>query len=255
MFWLLLVMAFEFSPPAGKAGGMLAGAAVADWQNSFVLNPALVMEADRFQTGLVYSRPYGLDHVDWGRICAVLGRERWSGGVSINSLSFADYRESDLQLNLGIEPAARVTAGLGVHLMVRDMGRFGIDAVPAFDLGVNWQTGVLCLGAAGFRLNLPRFGNGDELPLRLVLAGSLRPVETLLLALDVSRAGEEESVAFGMEFCLIPPIDLRIGVGYEPLSYGAGLGVRVGFLQVDYSYRFHPQLKETHILGMQASWL
>mgnify|MGYP003681881136 CR=1 FL=1 len=250
----MLATAFEFLVPTGNAGGMIAGGAVADWQNLFLQNPALIMEAERFQAGLAYSRPYGLDCVDWGRICAVVRKERWGSGVGFGSLSFGNYRESDLQLNFGVEPIKQVKAGLGMHLMAVDIGRYGVDVVPAFDLGFAWQAGVFRLGAAGFRTNLPRFRNGDELPGRFVLAGAMRPVETLVLALDLSREGGKESAAFGMDFRLVPPLELRIGVGYEPLLYAAGFGIRVGVFKIDYAYRFHPQLKETHIFGMQAAW-
>ncbi len=251
---LSLIAAFEYQPAGGKADAMLAGGAVADWRNLFAYNPALFAEGGRYQVGAAYSRPYGLHGVDWGRVCGVVARNRWAGGVSISSLSLDAYRETDLQLNLGVSPVAGMTVGLGIHWLAVGMGSHGADGVPAFDLGFAWSSGVFRLAAACSRVNVPRFDNGDELPWVLLVAASVEPVEALLLALDVRRVQSEESAAFGMEFRLIPPLHLRVGGGVRPLTYGAGLGINVGILTVDYSYRFHPQLKETHVIGMWASW-
>jgi hypothetical protein len=43
-------------------------------------------------------------------------------------------------------------------------------------------------------------------------------------------------------------------VGVAPLRYAAGLGATVGPLGFEYAYEFHPQLKETHVLGLRAAW-
>jgi hypothetical protein len=87
-----------------------------------------------------------------------------------------------------------------------------------------------------------------------LLAGSWRPVDDLLLALDLSRERSDEDAAFGAEFRLVPQLGLRIGVGVAPLRYAAGLGAEVGPLGFEYAYQFHPKLKETHVLGLRAAW-
>ena len=107
---------------------------------------------------------------------------------------------------------------------------------------------------AGCCLNSPRWREGTELPSRVVLAGSWRPVDDLLLALDLSRQSSDEDAAFGAEFRLVPQLGLRFGVGVNPLRYAAGLGATVGPLGLEYAYEFHPQLKETHVLGLRAAW-
>ena len=87
-----------------------------------------------------------------------------------------------------------------------------------------------------------------------MLAGSWRPIDDLLLALDLGREGDDEDAAFGAEFRLVPQLGLRLGVGVAPLRYAAGLGAAVGPLGFDYAYQFHPTLKETHVLGLRAAW-
>jgi hypothetical protein len=252
--FLLLLSAFEFPGCTGRSSAMLAGAAVPDGQHSFFLNPALSVDDERFQAGICYSRPYGLPGLSWGRACGGWSSERLAAGFGISALGIDRYSEEDVEVVLGGTPMPSVAVGLGVHaLMVMASQDYG-DFAPAFDAGVCWRSDRVRIGAAGLRLNSPRWREGTEIPPRFVLAGSWRPVDDLLLALDLSRERGDEDAAFGAEFRLVPQLGLRLGVGAAPLRYAAGLGAAVGPLELDYAYQFHPQLKETHVLGLRAAW-
>jgi hypothetical protein len=233
---------------------MLAGAAVPDGQHSFFLNPALSVNDERLQAGICFSRPYGLQGLSWGRVCGGWSSERLAAGFGISALGLDHYGEEDAEVVVGGAPIPQVAVGLGIHaLMVRAGQGYG-DFAPAFDAGVCWRSGRIRVGAAGLRLNSPRWRDGTDLPLRIVLGGLWRPVDDLLLALDLSRERSDEDAAFGAEFRLVPQLGLRIGVGVVPLRYAAGLGAEVGPLGFEYAYQFHPKLKETHILGLRVAW-
>jgi len=245
----LLAAAFEFSAGSPESWAMLAGSAASDWQAFSCMNPAAVCAAGRFGAGAAYCQPFRLEGVNWARASAGASRGRWAAGLAAASLFSSGYHENDWQVAFGGRPLSSLSVGIGVHLLtVASM------AAPAFDAGVVWETGNLRVGASGMRVNVPRFANGDELPLRLTLGASARPVPPLLLCLDLSREGRTETAALGAEFNLVPPLDLRAGASYEPLTYGLGFGVHVGFATLDYAYRFHPQLKETHLIGVSAAW-
>jgi len=251
---LLLLSAFEFPGLVGRSSAMLAGAAVADGQHSFFLNPALVVADCRFQTGVCYSRPYGLPGLAWGRVCGSWSSDNVAAGVGFSSLGLDRYGEHDAQVVVGGTPIRSIAVGLGIHaLIVSDSPNSG-DMVPAFDAGVCWQSDRVRVSAAGLRLNSPRWREGTEIPVRMVLAGSWYPVDEVLLALDISRERGEEDAAFGAEFRPVRQLGLRLGVGVVPLRYAAGLVATVGPVQFEYSYQFHPTLKESHVLGLRAAW-
>jgi hypothetical protein len=251
---LLLLSAFEFPGYSGRSSAMLAGAAVPDGQHSFILNPALSMDADRVQTGVVYSRPYGLPGLAWSRICAGWSSQRLAAGLGLSGLSLDRYRERDVQVVVGGMPAPGFAVGLGMHALIIEAGPNLSDFVPAFDAGVCWRSGRIRAGAAGLRLNSPRWRDGSELPPRLVLAGSWQPVDEVMLAIDVGRERSDEDAAFGAEFRLTPQLGLRFGVGAAPLRFAAGLGARAGPVGFEYAYQFHPVLKESHVFGLRAAW-
>ncbi len=254
LFWAMLLASFEFAPATGRVGSMLAGAAVTEWQSSFCLNPALAGHAEQYFAGATYCRPYGLAGLDWFHAGIGTNQGRWSGGVSIGSLSLDRYRETEIRLEVAAVPVASLALGAAARTLINDAERRGTDVVGAFDIGACWYQGTFGFGGVASAVNEPVFDSGDKKPLQLVLGAALRPVEQLLLALDVRRTGPDEGAAFGIEFNLVPPLDLRVGIGYEPLVYATGVGLHVNPVSVDYAYRFHPQLKETHVVGLALQW-
>jgi hypothetical protein len=251
---LLLLSAFEFPGLSGRSSAMLAGSAVDDGQHSFFLNPALGVDEGRFHAGVCYSRPYGLPGLTWGRACGGWSSGRLAAGLGFSTLSLDRYGEQDVEVVVGGTPIPSVAVGLGIHALFLMAGPEYGDFAPSFDAGACWRSGRVRIGAAGLRLNSPRWREGTELPVRVVLAGSWQPVDDLLLALDLSRERSDEDAAFGAEFRLVPQLALRFGVGVAPLRYAAGLGASIGPLGFEYACEFHPQLKETHVLGLRAAW-
>jgi hypothetical protein len=250
----LLLSAFEYPGFAGRSSAMLAGAAVADGQHSFFLNPALVVADCRFQAGASYSRPYGLPGLAWGRVCGSWSSENVAAGASLSALGLDRYGEQDAQVVVGGTPIRSMAIALGIHALIVSNSLYYSDIVPAFDVGFCWRSSRVRVGAAGLRLNSPRWQDGTELPTRMVLAGSWYPVDDVLLAVDVSRERGEEDAAFGAEFRPIPQLAFRLGVGVAPIRYAAGLEATVGPLGLEYAYQFHPTLKESHVLGLRAAW-
>jgi len=251
---LLLLSAFEYPGHAGRSAAMIAGAAVPDGQHPFFLNPALCVTRSRLLAGACYSRPYGLPGLSWGRVSGAWSSGRLAAGAGFSALGLEHYGEQDAEVVFAGSPLPEVAVGLAVHALVISAVRGYGDVVPSVDAGACWQSGPVRIGAAGLRVNSPRWREGGELPTRLVVAGSWLPVDDLLLALDLSREGEDEDAAFGAEFRLVPQLGLRLGVGAAPFRYAAGVGAVVGPLGFDYAYQFHPQLKETHVLGLHAAW-
>jgi hypothetical protein len=251
---LLLFSAFEFPGYAGRSTAMLAGAATSDGQHSFFLNPALIVDGDRVLVAIGYSRPYGLPGLSWSSGCGAWSSGRFACGLGFSALSLDRYGEQDAQAVVGGTPMPGVAVGLGIHALLLRAGQDYDDAVPSLDAGACWRLGRTRIGAAGLRLNSPRWRDGTQPPSRFVLAGSWLPVDDLLLAIDLSRERGDEDAAFGAEFRLVPQLGLRLGVGAVPLRYAAGIGAAVGSLGFDYAYQFHPQLKETHVLGLRAAW-
>lgn len=233
---------------------MLAAGAGDDWRHSLSHNPALVRRCGQSGFAAAYCRPFGLEGVDWMQVAAAGRRGRWAGAAYAAGVSMGRYREIAAGLVAGWEPFDSLLTGTATRLLMVETARRTADVVPALDVGVNWRHGRLTLGCSVLSVNEPKFEDGEVVPFRSLLSASLRPTPELLLALDLSRTGSDETMAFGIEFNLASPLDLRVGVGYEPLVYGAGVGVHIGPVSVDYSYRYHSRMQETHVIGLAAEW-
>ena len=251
---LALLGAFEFVCPGGPASAMLAGGAVPDWRHGLTLNPALAGPDHVVGGAAMHARPYGLDGLSWGRAGVNWQGRSLSVSAATASLALGSYGENDVQVCLAGSPVRQTRIGIGAHALIERMGRAGSDVVPAVDVGGSYSVGTLMLGAAALGLNAPRWRDGTDLAAKVVVSGAWRPVPTLLLALDITRQEAAERAAFGVEFRIIPQAGLRFGVATEPLQYAGGVGLEIGPVMVDYAWRFHPQLKGTHIIGLTGAW-
>ncbi len=233
---------------------MIAGGAVDDWRNAFCHNPAFVTYNGRVGMFVEYCRPFGLSGVDQLQL-AVSGKQgRWAVAAYGSRTSLARYQEIATSVVVGYSPVDSLAVGTAGRFLTAETFGSTMDAVVSFDLGASWRRGVYAIAASALGVNEPRFANGDVVSLRPNLSFSFRPAIHLLLAFDVSKSNSDEQMAFGMELNIAPPLDLRVGIGYKPLFYGAGIGLRTGVISVDYSYRYHTRLQETHFLGLTAAW-
>jgi hypothetical protein len=247
-----LLAAFELSPLSGRAAGMTAGTAVADWQNALTLNPASAGVAARLVGAAHYEQPFGLEGLR--SVGAGLGASLSHLAViaGLRDVGLSGYDELDAAAAVALKAGAFGCFGLGAHALATTDGAGTLHVAPAFDAGGCWNVGPVRLAVAGMRLNGPTLGTAGSVPMLLVLGAAWRPVPDLLLAADIAREGGDEEVRAGAEFDIIPALGLRAGVGTAPLRLSAGLGASVGPLGLDYTFRFVPTLGTSHQVGIRA---
>lgn len=231
----------------------MAGTAVRDWRHASSDNPALLTSAIRPAISLSATRPYSLPGLYSGSFEFVQPTRPAYLSAGIKTTVVPRYQEHDVSLSAATSFACSLAVGVRLQMLAVTGSLQGADAIGALDAGLLWYRGPVAIGASALRVNCPRFRCGDELPLRLLAGFSWRPVPEVLVAVDAER-GQEERLLAGMEISLLPALALRLGLTSEPLTYAAGVGIRLARQQADYSCRFHPQLGPTHVLGITMSW-
>ncbi len=254
MFFLFLISAFDFVVLNGMASGLGAGAGVSDWRNALVFNPASAVYISKIVGTLVYTRPYGLEGLDCLRTDAGFRVNRFGIVVGMQSVGTTGYNEYDISSGFGFGIVKGFTGGVGVHTLIRNIPGYGLDLVPAFDCGVLGQSSTVRFGAAVLRLNKPELDNGDVLMPKFRCGISWEPVKVALLAVDFEKHDEIERLMSGIELRIFPELKVRVGFETAPWCLRAGLGLNLNWLNVDYGYHYHPEIGDTHIIGMSFSW-
>jgi hypothetical protein len=153
--------------------------------------------------------------------------------------------------------------GASAKALMQDLaGDRGMAA--AMDLGARWSSPVKGLNAG---LGLRNFGSqlsGADLPQRIAggLAytlgmGSGRSASLLADAILAPREGSNETRALaGAEVHLAAPLALRAGWQFgaegSPTGFTGGLGVKLGFLGLDYAYSAAGSLAGSHQMALTA---
>jgi hypothetical protein len=250
---LLLLGAFEFPVPLGAGASLSAGAAMRDLGSGLVLNPALLVSCGKLQAIAACASPHGLDGVRWVGAGAGSRLGRLAVGGSVSRLSFGDYAETEAGIVLAAEPWARLGVGVGARYLGTSFPG-ALAAAPALDVGVVWTADAIRLGAAVRSLNMPELQVGQPLGPVLRAGAAWEPVDALSLAIDYTREPGIESAAAGVEFRLARVLAARVGVGFAPLHYSAGLVVGTGAVAAVYAFQYNPSLGATHVFGVEGCW-
>lgn len=250
---LILLASFESGLPLGGSAAMLAGNAHPDWRHALTHNPSLASDAPRWAVTAGYSRPYGLAGVNQARLAGAAGFGRWSVVAGVGQLGFDRYYEREFGLAGAFRLSRGVTFGAAGNLLAVSSSPVSSDAAVALDAGVTLGAGRYRFAAAAARFNRPRFAHGDELPAQLRCGLVAEPLEDLAAALDIGWDGTDAELALGLELRLLPQLAARCGGSYPPLGYAAGLGLSAGPVTADYAFRYHAQLRDSHILGLSLS--
>jgi hypothetical protein len=235
----------------GKASGM-GGAftAVADdatavgWNSAGLGNlqagSVSVMNTDLYGLGIAHSyltvtvpnRKFGTVGLSWERVnCSpALGYGYLEDKLTLavgKKVSFLPW-DSNLGVSLNYYSTELDSAAL-------DNARSGLGVSIAF-LGKvkDWLAVGISAGDLASSIKSDETSEKENLPVMLSLGVSVRCLNRLLLAADVHDLVHSPQISAGAEYSLSH--DLAVRVGLKPETITAGIGVKRGTLNFDYSY-------------------
>ncbi len=274
----LLLLAILLSPAPGRAAfqfqdvgarpAAMGGAfcAVADDAHGPHYNPAGMVQVQSRKVTLNTARLFGLADLACHSI-SVLQPSRWAAlGLGAQRFGGALYRESSLSLSLARPLAKDLFLGLSLRGLQLAISGYGVDHALVLDLGVlAAMNQSLKWGFSVRNLNDGHLGRQQEgIPQDLIMGFAFRPHAGLLLSADLgpdlspcsegtrSLARYPIFLRLGQEFCLWPPLTLRLGLQTRPARFSGGMGVRAGPLRLDYCYRSHEILGGSHHISLSA---
>lgn len=268
--------AFDDRYPSARATGMSnAFVAVANDAWAAYYNPAGLAAVNNNQVAISYHRPFGYRFFNAFFGTAVLPiSETWgSVGVSVESFavkyngntlneetvttfSHGFYLLNDIHTTLSVGYNLKYYhMNLGESVGGLDLGNAG-----TFGLDIGAQASIYkrtYLGIYVYNFNSPSLGevSAQDLPRRMVLGMAYKPSSGLTTSVSMSKTlGEELIFEGGFEFELVEYLTLRLGTSTNPSRFSAGIGVNYEGFVLDYGFRSHPVLAETHNFGLSYGW-
>lgn len=171
--------------------------------------------------------------------------------LAVQSFGGDLYKEEVTSLTLSRKVAEKVALGVNLKSLRSRIvntpevqsfsGDFG--AVVKFD--ERFRAGFSILDFNNPRVN-------DVLPRTAKVGVAFRPTEPLTLALDWSKRRDESEGSFmlGEEYRVTEQFYLRAGYITRPARVTAGFGLHLGPLRVNYAWRNHEELDDTHRVSM-----
>jgi len=267
--------------PRARAIGEATTATIDDaW--AFYYNPAMLSRLALPQAGFTTVEPNGLGFNRLTSAAVAMPLRGRGGAVAVGYRYYGvDYDDVQLSSENTISVAqglrlfgdASTSASVGWALnfyqadFATSVGAAG-DGSNGIDPGSAWTVG-LDIGAlvtvyertrVGFythNLNSPVIGDDQEELRQSVAAGiAYEPIPGVTSAIDLRNVlGENFRFCGGLEFEVVPALDLRVGIETEPNQLTGGFGIRLPVLTLDYGFSTGGGvLDASHHFGLGLRW-
>jgi len=279
--YVLLVLAFSVSVYGGAFDDRYPSARATGLSNAYVAvandvwaayyNPAGLAQTDAYATGFAYQRLFNLSFFKNIFAAANVPLPGKYGTLAVSAEQFGvEYdgewmsREYTAMVSHGFYLLNDMHSFLSVGynlkyyywelpesvdgLQLGSAGTFGVDVGLMASLYHRTYLGVYV-----YNINAPSFGaeTQRELPQRIVVGASYRPITDLITTVSMDKTvGYDMMIEAGFEYSLIKYLTVRLGASTMPNRISAGLGIHYNGININYAFRNHPVLAETHQFGL-----
>jgi hypothetical protein len=233
--------------PIGMGGAFVA---IADNAWAIVFNPAGLTQLRGDEIAAFYSpQPFGMTELSFASFALVHPTSYGEVGLSVNRFGFDLYRE--VSGILSYANSYRDVFSFGINLTYNSLAikNYGSASAIGVDVGIlATVTRGLHWGFFAANVNAPSIGQAKERLPQIYASGlSFSPADGLLLGLDVIKDIRYPALLrAGLEYRLVDPVSLRVGVGNNPTKFSSGLGIHFSFVHFDYAMTTHPDLGLSH---------
>lgn len=264
LFCLLIILVFGLShlygafdyPANSPKNAALSGSPLASTYASdgFLLNPALLVNANRFFAALNYSQLFNLKELRYTSGMVGLPFKTLGVGVGIEDFGNMLYRETKISLGAAkLFYNSVLAVGFSVQVYHVAIERYGSSSSFGLNLGMRYQLlPVLHVAGTIENFNRPKLnGFGEQIPQRIQIGIQYQPVDQLVAHLKVQKDSWFSSeVLLGVEYRMFS--SLQLFSGYSTLASNPSFGVMldVSNIEVSYALQYHFDLGPTHFVGI-----
>lgn len=238
--------------PAGARELAMCGASLASSRDPFGLeaNPADIPHPGGLMGGFSMTPGlFGMKELQRTEAALSLDLFGGSGGILVRTFGFKLYRETTAMAALSVPLTKEVVLGAGLTWYSLTISGYG----HAGTLGVSVGTTILLADQLRYafslrNVNRPLLGRSREpIPTELLTGIEFEPLPSFLLAASLTRDPDSPLCgSFGVEWIVEGRVVIRCGAQEGLRQFGAGAGVILGAVSLDYGISIHPDLGLTH---------
>jgi hypothetical protein len=223
-------------------------------------NPANLISANKNSLQTSYTRLFNIKELAHNSCSVVLPIYK-NNKFSIGYESFGKseiYKEETFVLGYGFRVMQCLSMGLNIKNMKlkipSENNEFGETNICGIDMGFYTQCSqYLNMGLCVRNINRPRIGKSspEEIYRDFTLGYSYTKLKDIKLYFESFKVvGYKLGLRYGAEYKLCDYFLLRTGLQNNPNYYAAGFGIKFLKIILDYSYRYHTQLGDEHLVSV-----
>lgn len=216
-------------------------------------NPAGLAELESWGGGVQAEQRFLLAELQLLTAAGAIPTSSGNFGLQINYFGFEAYNEQKIGLTYARKLFDQLYLGAQLGVFNTRIPEYGSRALITFDLGLLAPLSREI--SFGFHLLNPmrmEIIDGEYLATVLRFGLDYRPAEKIHLLAEVEKDIQQAArVHAGLEYQIIDPLFLRLGVATEPVSMSFGFGyVLAGGLSIDVAASYHQVLGFTPAFGL-----
>lgn len=216
-------------------------------------NPAGLADLQGWGAGVQAEQRFRLSDLQLLSAAGAVATSSGNFGIQLNYFGFEAYNEQKIGVTYARKLFDQLYLGAQVGVFNTRIPEYGAQALVTFDVGL-----LATLGEEltfGFHLLNPirqEIIEGEHLATVMRFGLDYRPAEKTHILAEVEKDIQQPvRVHAGLEYQIIDPLFLRLGVATEPVSMSFGFGyVLSGGLSIDVAASYHQVLGFTPAFGL-----
>lgn len=243
---------FENTDVGARQTGMNgAFTSLADNSLAIFYNPSGLGQMKNREFSIFYNpAPYGLTDLSTAAITFAEPTKYGTVGAAFKTYGFDLYRENNFIVSYGNNYKNRIFYGLNLNLYNLSIQNYGSATSFGVDIGaMAYLAKFLQWGFFGKNITGSKIGASKEEIAQVYRTGfTYQPLDYFRFVAEIEKDIKYPvSVIGGIEYNIIDFLDLRAGVGSQPTTFSAGIGVNYSLFSFDYSMRKTEDLGFTHL--------
>jgi len=214
-------------------------------------NPAGLGQMKDREFSLFYSpAPFQLTDMSYATLTYAEPTKFGIFGAAIKTYGFELYKENNFIVSYGNNYKNRIFYGINLNLYNLKIQDYGSATAFGLDVGaMAYIAKYIQWGFFGKNITGSKIGESDEKIAQVYRSGfTYQPLDYLRIITEIEKDIKYPvSVRGGIEYNVIDFLDLRTGVGSQPSTFSAGVGINYNIFTFDYALTKHEDLGYTHL--------